>query len=58
MSQVLYDVAVIGFGPVGAVTAALLGQAGLRVLVIERARALYDKPRALALDHEIVRTAA
>jgi 3-(3-hydroxy-phenyl)propionate hydroxylase len=51
----LYDVAIIGLGPVGAVAAALLGQAGLRVYVCERLHDVYEIPRALAIDHEIVR---
>ena len=34
-----YDVAVVGYGPTGAVLANLLGRAGLRVLVVERAAA-------------------
>jgi flavin-dependent dehydrogenase len=36
--QVAYDVAVIGAGPGGCVTAALLNKAGLRVGIFERAR--------------------
>jgi 3-(3-hydroxy-phenyl)propionate hydroxylase len=50
-----YEVAIVGFGPSGAVAAALLGQAGVRTLVVERAHEVYDKPRAIALDHEIMR---
>ena len=31
-----YDVAIVGYGPVGATAANLLGQLGLRVVVVER----------------------
>ncbi|HEX4327592.1 MAG TPA: bifunctional 3-(3-hydroxy-phenyl)propionate/3-hydroxycinnamic acid hydroxylase, partial [Burkholderiales bacterium] len=51
----LYDVAVVGFGPSGAVAAGLLGGLGLSTYVCDRAREVYDKPRAVALDHEIMR---
>lgn len=51
----VFDVAIIGFGPSGAVAAALLGQAGLSVYVCDRLQDVYDKPRAIALDHEIMR---
>lgn len=51
----VFDVAIIGFGPSGAVAAALLGQAGLSVYVCDRLEDVYDKPRAIALDHEIMR---
>jgi 3-(3-hydroxy-phenyl)propionate hydroxylase len=54
MSDV-YDVAVVGFGPSGAVAASLLGQAGLKTYVCDKSTAVYDKPRAIALDHEIMR---
>jgi 3-(3-hydroxy-phenyl)propionate hydroxylase len=37
------------------VAAALLGQAGLRVHVCERQQGVYAIPRAIALDHEILR---
>lgn len=49
------DVAIVGFGPVGAVAAALLGQAGLSVHVCDRMRDVHAIPRAIALDHEIMR---
>ncbi|MEP7114370.1 MAG: bifunctional 3-(3-hydroxy-phenyl)propionate/3-hydroxycinnamic acid hydroxylase [Ilumatobacteraceae bacterium] len=52
---VRYDVAIIGCGPTGAVAACLLGQAGLSVYVCDRSKEVYDKPRAMALDHEIMR---
>lgn len=50
-----YDVAIVGLGPSGAVAAGLLGQAGLGVFVCDRSHTVYDKPRAIALDHEILR---
>lgn len=51
----VYDVAIVGYGPSGAVAAALLGQAGLSVHVCERLPGVYEIPRAIALDHEIMR---
>ena len=53
--QTDFDVAIAGFGPAGATAACLLGAQGLRVLVVDRATAVYDKPRAFAMDHEIMR---
>ena len=50
-----FDVAVVGLGPVGATCAALLGTLGLKTVAIERSAAIYDKPRAFALDHEAMR---
>lgn len=47
--------AIVGFGPVGAVAAALLGQAGLKVHVCDRLPDIYQIPRAIALDHEVMR---
>ena len=51
----MYDVAIVGYGPAGAVAAALLGQAGLKVLVCDRLAGVYEIPRAIALDHEVLR---
>ena len=42
-------------GPTGAVLSALLAQKGVRVLVCDAVTSIYDKPRAIALDHEIMR---
>lgn len=50
-----FDVIVVGLGPVGAVLAGLLGQAGLRVLAMERSHEVYPLPRAAHFDHEIMR---
>lgn len=51
----VYDVAIVGYGPAGQVAAGLLGQAGLSVYVCERLTGVYEIPRAISLDHEILR---
>jgi len=50
-----YDVVVVGCGPVGALAANLLGRKGLKVLVLEREPEHYPLPRAVHLDHEMMR---
>ena len=50
-----FDVAVIGLGPVGMVAAMLLAQRGVAVVAIDRSAAVFDKPRAIGLDHESLR---
>ncbi len=49
------DVVVIGGGPVGLLSAVLLGRAGLQVSVIERQSQRYPLPRACTIDHEALR---
>ncbi len=51
----MYDVAIAGYGPVGAVLANELGQAGHRVVVLERQPSVYHLPRAAHFDHEAMR---
>lgn len=50
-----FQVVVVGHGPSGAVAASLLGDRGIRTLAIDRQLEVYDKPRAIAIDHEILR---
>src|SRR5579863_2908813 len=50
-----FDVGIIGYGPVGASLANLLGQSGLKTVVIEREPSVYHLPRAVALDGEGMR---
>jgi 3-(3-hydroxy-phenyl)propionate hydroxylase len=54
-NQETYDVAIVGFGPTGAIAAGLLGKKGIRTFVCDKSPDVYDKPRAIALDHEISR---
>ncbi len=49
------DVAIIGYGPVGATLANLLGQLGLSVVVLERETSVHHNPRAGSLDAEGMR---
>lgn len=55
MTMRQFDVAIVGYGPVGAVLAGLLGQNGLKVLVLEREKGIYPMPRAIHFDGEIMR---
>jgi 3-(3-hydroxy-phenyl)propionate hydroxylase len=50
-----FDVGIIGYGPVGASLANLLGQSGLKTVVLEREPSVYHLPRAVALDGEGMR---
>ncbi|CAN5693005.1 bifunctional 3-(3-hydroxy-phenyl)propionate/3-hydroxycinnamic acid hydroxylase [soil metagenome] len=50
-----FDVAIVGYGPVGQCMAAMLGMAGYEVAVFERWPALYPLPRACVIDHEVMR---
>lgn len=51
----IYDVAIIGYGPTGATIANLLGLEGLKVLVVEKDAEIYNQPRAIGFDHEVMR---
>lgn len=55
MSEEVVDVLVVGYGPVGATLAALLGSYGIKCLVIEKQEEILMAPRAIALDNEALR---
>lgn len=50
-----FDVAIIGYGPTGLVSASLLGKAGYKVVVIERWPTPYGLPRLTHIDGETAR---
>jgi 2-polyprenyl-6-methoxyphenol hydroxylase-like FAD-dependent oxidoreductase len=49
------DVAIVGYGPVGQALALQLGRAGHRIAVFERFQEAYRMPRAVHIDHEVMR---
>ena len=49
------DVLVVGYGPVGAALAGLLGLYGIWTLAIDKSSEIYLAPRAIALDNEALR---
>ena len=49
------DIAIVGFGPVGAFAGLLLAEAGLRVAILESSTDPVILPRAVGLDGESVR---
>ncbi len=55
MSEPAFDVAIVGCGPVGALAANLFGKAGMKTLVVERQAEPYPLPRAVHIDHEMMR---
>jgi 3-(3-hydroxy-phenyl)propionate hydroxylase len=54
-TKLIYDAIIVGYGPVGAVLANILGKRGLSVAVVERMSGIFDKPRAINIDHEVMR---
>jgi 3-(3-hydroxy-phenyl)propionate hydroxylase len=50
-----YDVVIAGYGPTGAVAANLLGAADIRTLVVEPNPTIFDIPRAVHFDGEVMR---
>lgn len=49
------DVVIVGYGPVGAAIAGLLGRYGVQALVVDKSPDIFMAPRAIALDNEALR---
>ncbi|WP_293882983.1 bifunctional 3-(3-hydroxy-phenyl)propionate/3-hydroxycinnamic acid hydroxylase [Sphingomonas sp.] len=58
MSDAVYDVIQIGYGPVSEALALMLGRQGRSVAVCERWTERYPLPRAVCVDHELYRVLA
>ena len=56
VAQVDADVIVVGAGPVGLSLASMLGQHGVKTMLLERGDELIDYPRAVGMDDECLRT--
>ena len=54
-AELPHDVAIAGYGPVGAVMASLLARAGHRAVVIEARQEVFPQPRAIAFDGDTMR---
>jgi 3-(3-hydroxy-phenyl)propionate hydroxylase len=50
-----YDVAIVGLGPIGVTLAMLLALDGHDVIGFDAAADVFDRPRAIGLDHEAMR---
>ncbi|HEX4358940.1 MAG TPA: FAD-dependent monooxygenase, partial [Pseudonocardia sp.] len=50
-----HDLVIVGCGPVGAVAANLAGRAGLSALVVDRSPAVFELPRAIHFDAQVMR---
>ncbi len=55
MNDLAFDVAIVGYGPVGVIAANLLGIYGIKTVVFERETDVYHLPRAIGFNHEIMR---
>ena len=50
-----YDIVIVGFGPTGSTLANLLALSNISTCIIEREDSLYNLPRAVHFDDEVMR---
>ena len=50
-----YDIAIIGYGPVGATTANIFASLGYEIIVIDQNKEIWDIPRAVHFDGQTQR---
>ena len=55
MSTIDFDVVIIGLGPAGGTLANLLAMNNLSILVLEKEASIYNLPRAVHFDDEVMR---
>ena len=55
LMNVDFDIVIVGLGPAGATLANLLAINDLSVLILEKETGLYDLPRAVHFDDEVMR---
>ncbi|MEM9350787.1 MAG: FAD-dependent monooxygenase, partial [Pseudomonadota bacterium] len=58
MTAINTQIAIVGAGPVGLLLAILLGRAGRDVVIVEKWPEIYNRPRAVTMDHEVARILA
>ena len=56
MSDKIFDIGIVGYGPVGATLSGLLSSLGLNVVVIEKSKGVSPTARAINTDSEQLRT--
>ena len=54
MSTLDFDVVIIGLGPAGGTLANLLAMNNLSILVLEKEASIYNLPRAVHFDDEVM----
>lgn len=50
-----FDIAIVGYGPTGATLANLLALCGVKTVILEREAEIYQLPRAVHFDDEVMR---